>query len=122
MAGYIEPLEDPEPGEKVRFENRMIGNAIPPGYITAVEKGFLDACNAGAQIGHPVEVSIHISGPSHPHKAAIDPVRLKTLRSLRQSICLTVYRVCNKACKDPQAQLSAITCWAGERHRSTQPP
>ena len=56
--GYIEPLEDPEPGEKVRFENRMIGNAIPPGYITAVEKGFMDACNSGTLIGHPVEVAL----------------------------------------------------------------
>ena len=56
VVGYVEPLEDPEPGEKVRFENRMIGNAIPPGYIAAVEKGFMDACNSGTLIGHPVEV------------------------------------------------------------------
>lgn len=59
VTGYIEPIEDAEPGEKVRFENRMIGNAIPPGYVPAVEKGFLDACNSGTLIGHPVEVTSH---------------------------------------------------------------
>lgn len=75
MAGYIEPLEDPEPGEKVRFENRMIGNAIPPGYIAAVEKGFLDACNAGAQIGHPVEVCLKVS-------IAVDKFRSNAFRTV----------------------------------------
>ena len=65
MVGYIEPLEDPEPGEKVRFENRILGNAIPPGYIAAVEKGFIDACNSGTLIGHPVEVAHHIQSLIH---------------------------------------------------------
>lgn len=56
VAGYIEPMEDPEPGETVRFENRIVGNVIPPGYLPACEKGFIDACNAGTLIGYPVEV------------------------------------------------------------------
>ena len=54
--GYIEPLEDPEPGETVRFVNRVVGNAIPPTFMQACEKGFRDASNSGHLIGHPVEV------------------------------------------------------------------
>lgn len=58
MVGYIEPLEDAEPGEIFRFENNIVGNVIPPGFIPACEKGFKEAANSGALIGHPVEVLI----------------------------------------------------------------
>ena len=34
----------------------IVGNAIPPNYIPACEKGFREAVNAGQLIGHPVEV------------------------------------------------------------------
>lgn len=57
VVGYIEPLSDPEPGETVRFENNIVGNAIPPGFLPACEKGFIDATNSGQLIGHPVEVT-----------------------------------------------------------------
>jgi len=57
VVGYIEPLSDPEPGETVRFENNIVGNAIPPSFLPACEKGFKDATNSGQLIGHPVEVT-----------------------------------------------------------------
>jgi hypothetical protein len=41
---------------KFEFENGIVGNAIPPNFIPACEKGFREAVNAGALIGHPVEV------------------------------------------------------------------
>ena len=41
---------------KFEFENGILGNAIPPNFIPACEKGFREAVNAGALIGHPVEV------------------------------------------------------------------
>lgn len=34
-----------------------MGNAIPPNFIPACEKGFREAVNAGQLIGHPVEAS-----------------------------------------------------------------
>ena len=41
VVGTIEPLgEDAEEGEKFRFTNGILGNAIPPEYIEAVHKGF----------------------------------------------------------------------------------
>ena len=70
VVGYLEPLPKPEPefdedgnevegdasGEETfEFVNAMIGNAIPPEYINAVEKGFRDAIEKGALTGHPVQ-------------------------------------------------------------------
>lgn len=49
------PLTEDHP-TKFEFENGIVGNAIPPTYIPACEKGFREAVNAGALIGHPVEV------------------------------------------------------------------
>ena len=61
MIGYMEPLTeddvDPEEPEKVVFNNEVFGNAIPPAFLPACEKGFKEACNAGSLINHPVEVS-----------------------------------------------------------------
>lgn len=41
---------------KFEFENGIVGNAIPPNFVPACEKGFREAVNAGQLIGHPVEV------------------------------------------------------------------
>eukprot|EP00889_Picochlorum_renovo_P006038 jgi/Picre1/33068/NNA_008394.t1 len=54
VTGYIEPLPA-DSKEKFLFENGIIGNAIPPNYIPAVEKGFEEVTNSGSLIGHPVE-------------------------------------------------------------------
>ena len=51
----MEPLPEDAP-EKVVFAKEIIGNAIPPQFIPACEKGFRQACNSGTLIGHPVEV------------------------------------------------------------------
>ncbi|KAL4537141.1 hypothetical protein Ndes2526B_g04948 [Nannochloris sp. 'desiccata'] len=54
VVGYLEPLPADHP-TKFEFENGIVGNAIPPNYIPAIEKGFKEAVNSGALIGHPVE-------------------------------------------------------------------
>lgn len=54
VVGYIEPLPKDHPN-KFEFENGIIGNAIPPNFVPAIEKGFREAVNSGALIGHPVE-------------------------------------------------------------------
>ncbi|KAK2447682.1 elongation factor G-2, mitochondrial [Trifolium repens] len=54
VIGYIEPL--PAGSEtKFEFENMLVGQAIPSNFIPAIEKGFKEAANSGALIGHPVE-------------------------------------------------------------------
>jgi elongation factor G len=59
VIGYIEPLSDIESGEApstgYEFVNGLVGNNIPPEYVPACEKGFKEAQNKGAQIGHPVQ-------------------------------------------------------------------
>ena len=54
VVGYLEPLPVEHP-TKFEFENGIVGNAIPPNYIPAIEKGFKEAVNSGALIGYPVE-------------------------------------------------------------------
>ncbi|KFK37297.1 hypothetical protein AALP_AA4G239000 [Arabis alpina] len=54
VTGYVEPLP-PDSKEKFEFENMIVGQAIPSGFIPAIEKGFKEAANSGSLIGHPVE-------------------------------------------------------------------
>lgn len=54
VEGYMEPLPD-DAEETFDFQNAIIGNAIPPEYITATRKGFELAMQKGRQIGHPVQ-------------------------------------------------------------------
>jgi len=54
VIGYIEPLPE-DSVEKFEFVNGLIGNNIPPGFVTAIEKGFREAAQSGSLIGHPVE-------------------------------------------------------------------
>ena len=57
VIGYIEPLPEDSP-EKLKFTNSIVGNAIPPQFIPAVEKGFMEAANSGGLTGHPVQVCL----------------------------------------------------------------
>ncbi|CAM8987355.1 unnamed protein product [Rhodiola kirilowii] len=54
VTGFIEPLP-PGSSTKFEFENSIVGQAIPSGFIPAIEKGFREAANSGSLIGHPVE-------------------------------------------------------------------
>ncbi|KAL9648116.1 hypothetical protein ABK040_007481 [Willaertia magna] len=57
VIGHIEAMDEKEMEEtpdKFIFENRIIGNAITPGYIAGCEKGFREAVHKGPLIGCPV--------------------------------------------------------------------
>lgn len=45
IARYVEPLP-PGSKEKFEFENMIVGQAIPSGFIPAIEKGFKEAANS----------------------------------------------------------------------------
>ena len=53
----MEPLPEDEP-ERVVFSREIIGNAIPPSFLPACEKGFREAANSGGLTGHPVQVHL----------------------------------------------------------------
>lgn len=54
VVGYMEPLPEGS-SEKFEYANEIVGNAIPPNYLPSCKKGFEEAVNSGALIGHPVE-------------------------------------------------------------------
>jgi len=55
VSGYIEPMDElTEDGATVEFVDATVGNNIPPEFIPAIEKGFMEAFEKGPLIGHPV--------------------------------------------------------------------
>jgi elongation factor G len=55
MFGVCYLTVEPKPrGEGVEFVDEIVGGAIPRNLIPAVEKGVLEACQAGPQAGFPV--------------------------------------------------------------------
>eukprot|EP00898_Chlorokybus_atmophyticus_P000869 jgi/Chlat1/1783/Chrsp134S02095 len=86
VAGYIEPLPEDSP-EKFVFENAIIGNVIPPTYITAVEKGFKEAINSGSLIGYPVEgVRVVLNdGATHTVDSSELAFKLASIYAFRQA-------------------------------------
>jgi elongation factor G len=63
VAGFIEPWSE----APFRFDDQIVGGAIPREFIPAVEKGFLSMLHKGALIGAPVVgVSVTLNdGASH---------------------------------------------------------
>jgi elongation factor G len=53
VVGFIEPLPEDSEQDFV-FDNHLLGNSIPPEYVTAIEKGFKEAVTKGSLIGMPV--------------------------------------------------------------------
>ncbi len=69
MIGYMEPTPEDEP-ERFVFAREIVGNAIPPSFLPACEKGFREAANSGGLTGHPVQVgplSLHSLLPHSFH-------------------------------------------------------
>lgn len=52
VVGYLEPLPE-DSTEIFAFENKIIGNVIPPEFFPAIEKGFREAIDKGLA-GYPV--------------------------------------------------------------------
>jgi len=61
-------VEPRERGEGIEFVDEVKGGAIPRSLIPAVEKGVVEACQAGPLAGYPVvDVRVHcIDGKHHP--------------------------------------------------------
>lgn len=49
-------LQELASGKRVLFQNQTIGGSIPPNFIPACEKGFIEAAEEGPLIGHPIQV------------------------------------------------------------------
>uniref|UniRef100_A0A1J3IKV2 Elongation factor G, mitochondrial n=1 Tax=Noccaea caerulescens TaxID=107243 RepID=A0A1J3IKV2_NOCCA len=91
VTGYVEPLP-PGSKEKFEFENMIVGQAIPSGFIPAIEKGFKEAANSGSLIGHPVE-NIRIvltDGASHAVDSSELAFKMAAIYAFR--LCYTAAR------------------------------
>lgn len=54
VIGYIEPLSNEFGETKCEFVSKIVGTSIPPEYIAAVQKAFMELMNKGPQTGYPV--------------------------------------------------------------------
>ncbi|KAI8913576.1 P-loop containing nucleoside triphosphate hydrolase protein [Gorgonomyces haynaldii] len=70
IKGFIEPIpqEEVDEGKVFEFSDETVGMNIPANYIPAIEKGFKEAVQSGALIGHKVERfrAVLIDGAAHP--------------------------------------------------------
>jgi len=74
-------------GGQVEFENALVGNAIPPEFHAACEKGFREAANAGALIGAPVQRArvVLTDGAAHAVDSNEMAFRLAAIGGFRQA-------------------------------------
>jgi elongation factor G len=86
VVGYIEPLEDPE-SHGVEFSNDIVGNAIPPEYIAACEKGMNEAVQKGWLLGHPVQRLRVVINDGQAHSVDSSELAFKTamVQAIRQA-------------------------------------
>lgn len=86
VVGYIEPLDDPD-AKDVEFVNDIIGNAIPPEYIAACEKGTKEAVQKGWLVGHPVQRMRVVINDGQAHSVDSSELAFKTamVQAIRQA-------------------------------------
>ncbi|KAL1328892.1 hypothetical protein AAHE18_12G001500 [Arachis hypogaea] len=92
VIGYIKPLRAGSP-TKFEFENLLVGQAIPSGFIPAIEKGFKEPpTREGALIGHPVENLrvVLTDGAAHAVDSSELAFKLASIHAFRQ--CYTASR------------------------------
>jgi len=90
VIGHIEPMSEEEVAEtsdKFAFENRVIGNAITPGYIAGCEKGFKEAVLKGPLLGCPVwgVKAILSDGNVHPVDSSELAFRIACVQAFKQA-------------------------------------
>ena len=89
VVGRIEPLPEATGAGADAFEfvNAMVGSAISPGFIVAIEKGFREAVQSGALIGHPVQgVRVTLTdGASHAVDSSELAFKIAALHAFRQA-------------------------------------
>jgi elongation factor G len=83
MYGHVEfDLEPLERGSGVKFENKIIGGAIPKEYIPAVEKGVMESAESGVLAGYPMtDIKVTLTDGSY-HEVDSNEMAFKMAASL----------------------------------------
>jgi elongation factor G len=76
------------------FENGILGNAIPPEYISACKKGFEEALHKGSLIGHPVQGVKVVLTDGQVRERDAPQTRTHTLSRARACVCVNVCVSC----------------------------
>ena len=86
VVGHLEPL-DGDAEDNFEFVNELVGNALDPSFVQAVEKGFRQAMNAGALIGFPVQRMrvVLTDGQSHSVDSSEMAFRIAAMGAFKQS-------------------------------------
>lgn len=91
IIGYVEPV--PADDEAVgatenEFINGMSGNNVPPEFIPAIEKGFIEACQSGASVGAPIQKMRFVitDGASHSVDSSELAFRVCTIGGIRSAM------------------------------------
>jgi len=87
MMGYLEPIPYEDEKKSVEFLNATIGGSIPPQFIPACEKGFLEAVDKGPLTGHPI-MGVRMvvdDGASHSVDSNELAFRICTVNAFRES-------------------------------------
>eukprot|EP00742_Colponemidia_sp_Colp-10_P012216 GILJ01013678.1.p1 GENE.GILJ01013678.1~~GILJ01013678.1.p1 ORF type:complete len:738 (-),score=126.20 GILJ01013678.1:274-2487(-) len=85
VIGFIEPLPE-DSKETFVFENKLIGQEVPPEFVPAIEKGFREAVAKGNLAGHPV-IGVRVvlqDGQAHSVDSNEMAFRLAALNAFRQ--------------------------------------
>ncbi|RKP23782.1 hypothetical protein SYNPS1DRAFT_33348 [Syncephalis pseudoplumigaleata] len=87
VIGYLEPMEPNEEGATTEFVNNVVGGNIPTNYIPACQKGFEDALEKGALIGHQVTGVRMVleDGMAHSVDSSELAFRLAALHAFREA-------------------------------------
>jgi len=94
VMGYIEPIDADEEGvgldgetgpERNEFVNNLSGNNVPPEYVVAIQKGFVDACAEGACVGSPLQGTRFVicDGQAHAVDSSELAFRTATVQATR---------------------------------------
>eukprot|EP01111_Echinosteliopsis_oligospora_P009428 TRINITY_DN2758_c0_g1_i1.p1 TRINITY_DN2758_c0_g1~~TRINITY_DN2758_c0_g1_i1.p1 ORF type:complete len:751 (-),score=240.86 TRINITY_DN2758_c0_g1_i1:61-2313(-) len=87
VAGIIEPLpkDHPTPNE---FADDTIGGSIPPHFMEAVRKGFVEGCEKGPLLGHPITgLRMSVRDGSHHSVDSSDlAFRICTAAALKEAV------------------------------------
>jgi len=99
----IEPIER---NSGIKFENRIVGGAIPREYISAVEKGVREALESGVLAGYPVvDVKISLVDGSY-HQVDSSEIAFKMAGSIGVKECV---RKAKAVLLEPMMEIEVVT-------------
>ncbi len=86
VAGYIEPITEPEIHDNYEFVDEIVGGVISREFIPACDKGFAEQVKDGQLIGQPMQrIRVVLNdGATHPVDSSEMAFKLASMAALRE--------------------------------------